>query len=225
MYIELSKNLQAAFTVSINVYHLRKQLANRTWSGRERFEEYYQSKRIIAQKLNLPEEELVEYLVEGIEDQTLRNQARIRNFKTVNEMLQAFRSIQLDPLPRRKILKQCFICNEPGHIAANCRINQRSVVERLEKANSSRSFLKLDETHKDKTINFLEDKGKRQQNEQVKCNGLVTFRFFNSTTNLTALFDTGSPISLIRRGLVNGKEIQKHYQNRSFRGIGNGSKF
>lgn len=54
-YEELTANLQAMYA---NDQHL----ARRTWAGREPFEEYYQSKRLLAQKLNLPEKELVEYL-------------------------------------------------------------------------------------------------------------------------------------------------------------------
>lgn len=203
-YQDLCQELQAVFDVS-NVYQLRTQLAKRTWSGRENFEEYYQSKRIFAQKLNLPEEEFVQYLVEGIEDQTLRNQARIRNFKNVNDVIQAFRLIQLDPVPFRRKMSLCYSCSQPGHFAAECRFINNHLKDRsLERKNVSPPTQKLS----DKTVNVLEDQDSKQKDEQVQCDGIVNFRFLNSTTHLKALFDTGSPISLIRRGLIDGKHIK-----------------
>lgn len=44
-YDELTANLHDTFTINISVYQLRDQLSRRTWSGREPFEEYLQSKR------------------------------------------------------------------------------------------------------------------------------------------------------------------------------------
>lgn len=212
---ELSGDLRAMFAVPVNNYQLRTELARRTWSGKEPFEEYCQLKRLLARKLDLPEKELVEYLVEGIEDQTLRNQARIQNFGTVNEVIQAFRMIRFNAAPPKKKIPVCFSCNQPGHFAANCRANFNP--RRHEQ--SRRNYGRIRQEQNDRTINVLEDQDSRNYEEQVKCDGLVKFRFLNSLTNLKALFDTGSPISLIRRGLLNSNDIHKNHQQKCFRGI------
>ena len=139
-YDELTTNLQAMFTININAYQLRNQLARRTWSGQESFEEYYQAKLSLAQKLNLPEKEFIEYLVEGIEDQVFRNQARIQNFKFIHEMVQVFRLIRFDPMPVRRKVNLCFSCNQPGHFAANCRAERGTDFNRLQYGNPERKF-------------------------------------------------------------------------------------
>lgn len=215
-YDELTTNLQAMFTININAYQLRNQLARRTWSGQESFEEYYQAKLSLAQKLNLPEKEFIEYLVEGIEDQVFRNQARIQNFKFVHEMVQAFRLIRFDPMPVRRKVNLCFSCNQPGHFAANCRAERGTDFNRLQYRNPERKFGAPKQKPNDRTVYVVED----NNDEQVSCNGLVKFRLINSNTNLRALFDTGSPISLIRRGLIISNEIKRINNCSNFRGIG-----
>ncbi|XP_062556357.1 uncharacterized protein LOC134221179 isoform X2 [Armigeres subalbatus] len=120
-YEETLEDLRQTFGVSVNGFELRKRLEKIRWFGRESFADYCQSKKLIAQKLNLEEAELVEYIVEGIGDVILKNQARIQNFKTVTDIMQAFRMVRLDDRTFSKKPNVCYSCNQPGHFAANCR--------------------------------------------------------------------------------------------------------
>lgn len=45
--------------------------------------------------LKMEDDEFMEYIIEGIPDQNLRNTAKLQCFSTKNEILQAFRNIEL----------------------------------------------------------------------------------------------------------------------------------
>lgn len=112
-YGEVIEILKNTFATNENTYVLRKKLDMRKWRSNESFQEYSTEKRILAGPLKLEEEELIDYLIEGIPDQVLRNQARIAHFKTVADLTKAFGIVQMKPLV-------CYSCNKPGHVAVNC---------------------------------------------------------------------------------------------------------
>lgn len=74
---------------------LRKQFEERQWKAKETFSAYYHEKTILANRVPIDEEELLEYIVEGIPNTHLRNQARLRQFESNAELLKAFENISL----------------------------------------------------------------------------------------------------------------------------------
>lgn len=211
-YEEILRNLKAMFDVPVDVIALRKQLEKRTWSGRENFAVYCQSKRMLAQRLQICEKELVEYIVEGIEDVELRNQARLKNFYTIADIAQAFRMIKIEDESNRTDHMKCFCCNQMGHVAAVCRL-------KFKKFSNSQEDVRL--TKKSIKINVVKTNSSDVEFEGEGHDGIVHFKLTDSsiTCSLKALFDTGSPISLIRRGLVDKSMILKFDEKKKYRSI------
>lgn len=194
------------FGVAENKIELWKTLENIKWNGRQPFEEYCFLKKLVAQKLKISEMELVEYVVEGIADDVIRNQARMQNFKTMADVLQAFRLIRRSDVQcSRRSSIICYACNQEGHKAVDCfnrRYENRKHQTRPMKYSNN-------ETIKETVVNIVSTKDSILTNRPLEKlegkDGLIDFKFLNNNCNFKGLFDTGSPISLIRRGLVEKK--------------------
>ncbi|XP_018377468.1 PREDICTED: LOW QUALITY PROTEIN: uncharacterized protein K02A2.6-like [Trachymyrmex cornetzi] len=121
---------------------LRKEFEARVWKTEESFCDYYHEKVILANRVPIAEDELLDYVIEGISDMRLQNQTRIMNFQTGTELLKAFEKIRLDS-KRSNDFKQkqsdsksssakneasstkkpakCYKCQGTGHFAAQCK--------------------------------------------------------------------------------------------------------
>lgn len=74
---------------------LRRQFEGRQWKPSETFGEYFKEKLTFANRIDVPADELVDYIIEGIPDSLLQNQARIQNFTSKDALLKAFEKISL----------------------------------------------------------------------------------------------------------------------------------
>ncbi|XP_011708364.1 PREDICTED: uncharacterized protein LOC105463045 [Wasmannia auropunctata] len=128
---------------------LRRNFEKRVWQATELFSEYFHDKVTLANQVPVEEEEIVDYLIEGISDAYLRNQAKIQQFSTKEELLAAFERVRIDSegkgrphrgdhtkketsdnttgkeksQPTKKI--RCYNCSEFGHIGRDCRQAKR----------------------------------------------------------------------------------------------------
>ncbi|KOX74541.1 hypothetical protein WN51_01115 [Melipona quadrifasciata] len=91
----LLQELESMYRHYPNTIVMRKKFESRVWNTTETFNEYAHDKVIMANKLSISEYELVQYLIEGIPDPNLRNQARLHKFKTRAEISEAFEDIML----------------------------------------------------------------------------------------------------------------------------------
>lgn len=73
----------------------KKQFEERTWKSGENFSAYYHEKIILANRVPVDDEEMIEYLIDGITSVQLRNQARLQQFETKSDLLAAFENINL----------------------------------------------------------------------------------------------------------------------------------
>lgn len=74
---------------------LRKKFEDRMWKKEETFHEYVHEKIITGNRVPIDSDEMLEYIVEGIPDDALRDQARIQRFDTVEALLDAFEKVTL----------------------------------------------------------------------------------------------------------------------------------
>lgn len=71
----------------------RKRFENRKWKLTETFDSYYTAKVQLATGLTIDEEELVEYIIEGILDDSLRCYALINNYTTKAELYKSYHKV------------------------------------------------------------------------------------------------------------------------------------
>lgn len=74
---------------------LRKQFEERIWKKEETFHQYVHEKIILANRIPISEDEIIDYIIEGIPVVSLRDQARIGKFTTKASLLQAFEKVTL----------------------------------------------------------------------------------------------------------------------------------
>lgn len=69
---------------------LRKKFEECTWRRAETFSDYVHKKVILGNRVPIDKEELAEYIIDGIPDRTLRDQARLSGLETKTTLLEAF---------------------------------------------------------------------------------------------------------------------------------------
>lgn len=72
----------------------RREFENRKWNSSEIFSEYFHDKLIMANELCINDGESIDFIIDGIRDENLQNQARAMRFKSTHEFLDAFAEIQ-----------------------------------------------------------------------------------------------------------------------------------
>lgn len=150
---ELLNKMRTMFDRREKRLSLRKEFENRMWLQGETFCEYFHKKLILANKVPIDEEEIVDYIIEGIPVKTIKYQAMMQHFPNKEAMLKAMEEISLYPDQRiQRNMKQsfvkegtkpvgqkkkiesdleakhepkCFNCNMMGHIAVKCQMSKR----------------------------------------------------------------------------------------------------
>lgn len=74
---------------------LRKKFEERMWKKGETFSDYVHQKFILDNRVPIEEEELVEYIIDGIPDRALRDQARLSGLDSRAALFEAFERITL----------------------------------------------------------------------------------------------------------------------------------
>ncbi|XP_046868572.1 uncharacterized protein LOC124461025 [Drosophila willistoni] len=124
----LCEQLMAAFGEKMSKSQMRRHLEQRNWKFGEKFAVYLDDKLMLANNINIDEEELLDKVIEGIPDKGLRTQARIQCFANPKQMLAAFAEIHLEDIRRatkdenetsraNKLQEmRCRRCNIRGHL-------------------------------------------------------------------------------------------------------------
>jgi len=76
---------------------LRKKFEAREWKPSESFADYFHDKIVLAKDVPVDEEEMVDYLIDGIPNDHLRNLARMKEFSKKEDMLRGLEKIPLRP--------------------------------------------------------------------------------------------------------------------------------
>lgn len=74
---------------------LKKEFERRTWQISETFNNYCHEKVILGNKVPIPANEIVDYIVEGVPDTRLQDQARMQCFSSIAQLMKAFEKISL----------------------------------------------------------------------------------------------------------------------------------
>lgn len=126
----LFKDLVDMFSSKENKLVMHRNFEACKWRPGVSFIEYYNEKIILANKIGMDEEELIDYIIEGIPDDNLKTHANMQCYKNKSMLLQAFSKIQIkEPVSTSKgeTKYRCFNCNYFGHFAAECRKPKRKI--------------------------------------------------------------------------------------------------
>ena len=93
---DLLRSLATLFDDRPKKLKLRKDFEARIWQKKEPFSEYYHDKLILANRVPIADDEIIDYLIEGIPDERLQDNARMMQFKEKSSLLEAFKKINLD---------------------------------------------------------------------------------------------------------------------------------
>lgn len=249
-YLELSCNellikIKEMFDHRVNKVTLRKQFEGRQWTPEETFPEYLHDKVILANKVPISQEELIDYVIEGIPHRQLRNQAKMQRFPTVTELLESFKKITLDgnkvrptkgsegnkpvvtnkPSTDVKRAVRCYNCNERGHITAACTKKKRE-------PGSCYTCGKMGHQQKDcperkkEGISCIHDGEQTQSKLSSDTFRIVPYEFQLSTSgscqvDLQTLCDSGSSVSCVKYSHVPATAFCESDRNKSYEGINN----
>ncbi|XP_067629759.1 uncharacterized protein [Eurosta solidaginis] len=188
------------FDIKENRIILRRKLEARKWKAGEKFAHYLNDKIISANPLELEEEEIVEYAIEGITDYRLRTQAYLQSYATKAQLIKAFSKVDIKaaattstaPDGLREL--RCYNCNIRGHLAANCLKPKRELGACYVCGSKDHRAAACD---KKKGVHLVYD--------YVKLFHFVIKCYTNISFSLECLIDTGSPISFIKRSCFSGK--------------------
>ncbi|KAK9731097.1 Zinc knuckle [Popillia japonica] len=136
-YNELKTKVISMFGCRKNRIALMRKFDNRKWKRSESFLNYYQDKVILGNKLNLPESDLISYIIDGFDNGTLQAQARMARFISLSELLDVMKNLSITErygtkqssatpssvIPEasgsKKTIK-CYNCHKEGHYASAC---------------------------------------------------------------------------------------------------------
>jgi len=101
-HIEMSTDdlllaMRAMFDYRPNKLARKREFEGRIWKRDEAFSAYMHDKITLANRVPIEEDDLIDYIVDGISDVNLQDQARIQGFKTTTSLLKAFEKITLRP--------------------------------------------------------------------------------------------------------------------------------
>ena len=101
---------------------MRRDFEACTWQYNVNFIDYYNEKIVLANKIGMEGEELIDYINEGIPDENIKVRANLQCYKNKAQLLQEFSKINLkEPVitkPKGETIKRCFNCNS---FAVDCR--------------------------------------------------------------------------------------------------------
>ncbi|XP_029171737.1 uncharacterized protein LOC114941060 [Nylanderia fulva] len=124
----LLDELRAMFFRRQSKVTTRKKFEERVWRKGETFQEYFHEKIILGNHVSIEEDEMLEYLIEGIPDERLKDQARIQRFAAADGLLEAF---------ERVTLRDRGISNASRSTRTEKRVSDQGRSERRETANGS----------------------------------------------------------------------------------------
>ncbi|KAH0944610.1 hypothetical protein HN011_001355, partial [Eciton burchellii] len=126
---ELLKGLRSMFDRRLGNKVLHERFREREWRKDETFSDNVHQKIILANRVPIAKGQLLDYIIHGIPNPILRNEARISGVSTAEELRARFEQDEArrpeegrDSRGRRgeRRRKNCFNCGLPNHVSSNC---------------------------------------------------------------------------------------------------------
>lgn len=242
-HIELSANeilieMRKMFDHRQSKLKLRKQFEERKWKHGEAFGAYFHEKIILANRVPVEEEELLEYMIEGISNVQLKNQAKLQRFESKDKLFTAFETVGLADEKNRKEeeLKQkhrvqkeaakdssvsnvrCYNCSKYGHVSRDCKAPKRekgSCFKCGEKGHLISECNSKTILERINCVDVLSVNNDFQKIATIKVNSAIA----KYEIKIDAQIDTGSPISFVKEKIIPNHFIERTDDISNFAGI------
>ncbi|XP_043065519.1 uncharacterized protein LOC122320921 [Drosophila ficusphila] len=134
---DLWQQFKITFEFKENKLRIRKNFEQRKWQPGEPFGLYFNEKLVLANKLTIDEDELIEYIIDGIPNRQIKNQVIMQKIDDKENLLRTLADVELK-MPASRNLEaapnnamkekrddykkgeRCYNCNSVGHYAADC---------------------------------------------------------------------------------------------------------
>lgn len=239
---DLLAEMKGMFDHRPNKVARRKEFEGRIWRKGEAFGAYLHDKVILANRVPVEESDLVDYVVDGITDLNLQNQARIQGFETTASLLRAFEKVTLGPRRQKdgtaapmgqpdgdarsqggarqrrgdgeaQKPRRCYNCGGQNHISANCPT----------KESGAKCFRCGERGHVAARCT-----GKASAKDSCAVSELCDKNYYKDVRiggcNIRAMVDTGSDMCLMRADCHSRLNVPLKENKIYFRGIGSDSR-
>lgn len=222
---ELLQQFCMTFGAKQSKLEVRRTFEQRKWRYEENFADYFNEKMMLAGKLQLDDEELMEYLIDGITSVQIRTQIAMQQHTSTGDLFKALVNIKL-PKPMAvttskvneklaapktsKVDVRCYNCNSVGHYAADC-----SKPRRL----PGTCYACGSTDHMVANCDLNKKKYSEEKNNYVRSFKFSSINDSNFKISLECLIDSGSPISLVRRDVVPNEIKIFEFKTDSFYGL------
>ena len=206
----LLDKMAALFSLAVRKSDSRRRLQERKWSSIEPFTKYCQEKIILANKLKLENEELVDEIIAGVGDVQLEDHLRMMNFADPMAMMAACKDVKKRKISapfRNNGPRLCFQCNSPNHVFSACPEKPKP------KMGVGRSPAGAEYVKREKSSQLHHHQGASDRHQNIHCLSFgenVSISIIGDKyliNNVRGLCDSGSPVSLVSRKLVNINNI------------------
>lgn len=149
-WTEIKEEMATTFDARPNKITLMKTMESRKWRKNEKFSAYYTDKVMLCNKVGLPDEDIIEYVIDGFSDSNLQSQARMKSFTSLNQLLTTMKSVTAEDRGSTSVFRplqspqfsspegtsgyrststtptvsqgqvRCYNCNQTGHRASAC---------------------------------------------------------------------------------------------------------
>lgn len=122
----LLKEMEIMFDQPLGKLEARRQFERRRWQKEETFADYCHNKIILGNRVPISDDEIVDYINDGIPYEDLQNQARINSFSSVQELLNAFKKVKISSVRSMKMAKRSTALNKSNRTSENLTSRQFS---------------------------------------------------------------------------------------------------
>lgn len=236
-YDELMGKLATLFNVKEDKIKKRRDLEQRKWRAGERLAVYVRAKMMLAEELKLEEEELMEYIIDGVDDTHMKVQLQIAQIRTVRELIdrvgdtekqrgvQMERQMETEEKREHYRQRRCYRCGDSSHFANVCGMPIHRGMEKTGTAERRECFTCGGNDHLRRNCP-VGNNGERRLNiiEGMKLIGnIINVRLFlsNRWKIWSAIVDTGSAISVCLSRVVAGEKWKDWSGKHNYNGVNN----
>jgi hypothetical protein len=215
---DFKTGMKQMFKKRLNKVEVMREFEARKWTRGEDFTKYYADNVRLGNKARLGEDDILQYLIDGIENRMLQNFVRINNPFELTDVLTIMKDVKnedrklsstksaptsvssSEKSQTTKKSTRCYNCNAEGHVASKCTQAKRPPGSCFCCGSPDHQLKNCPKRDKPQ-ISVIEAKAPSDCTVQVRISPINKSGFKHRLT-LKSLVDTGSKISFVKSQYV-----------------------